>query len=186
VVRFRVGPAKCSRIRRACWPASTSKGLKVCVWINPYIAQQRSPLFDEGCGEGLPAEAPGRGACGSGTCGRPAWRSSTSPTRPPRQWYRASCAACCAGRGLLQDRLRRAHPHRRGLARRLRPATHAQLLRLSLQQGRVRDCCRRSAARARPACSRARHAWAGSSSRCTGAATATPPMSRWPRACAAG
>ena len=35
------------------------KGLKVCVWINPYIGQ-KSPIFRELKEEGLPAEAPGR------------------------------------------------------------------------------------------------------------------------------
>ncbi len=42
------------------------------------------------------------------------------------------------GRRRLQDRLRRARPHRRGLARRLRPGAHAQLLHAPVQQGRLR------------------------------------------------
>ena len=46
-MRLRVGPARRSPTRRACCARLHGKGLKVCVWINPYIAQ-RSPLFDEG------------------------------------------------------------------------------------------------------------------------------------------
>lgn len=41
-----------------------AKGLKVCVWINPYIGQ-RSPVFKE-LKEGLSAEASGRFAVAVG------------------------------------------------------------------------------------------------------------------------
>ena len=46
------GPISCgmsvySRTRRGCFPAMKAAGLKICVWINPYIAQE-SVMFDEG------------------------------------------------------------------------------------------------------------------------------------------
>ena len=90
------------------------------------------------------------------------------------------------GRGLLQDRLRRAHPDRCGLFRRLRPAQDAQLLHATCTTRPSSRCWKRSWARARRPSSPARPRRAGSSSRCTGAATAPPPSSRWPKACAAG
>ena len=72
-------------------PAARRKGLRICVWINPYIAQ-RSPLFEEGRAQRLPGDAAPTAASGSGTSGRPAWRWSTSPTPPRPQWYSgASC-----------------------------------------------------------------------------------------------
>ncbi len=78
------------------------------------------------------------------------------------------------GRRLLQVRLRRAHPDRRGLARRLRPGTDAQLLHPALQPDRLRRAARGTAARATRCCSPARPPSAASSSRCTGAATTRP------------
>ena len=54
---------------------------------------------------------------------------------------RPSCErAARPGRRLLQDRLRRAHPDRRRLARRLRPGADAQLLHAPLQPDRLRRC----------------------------------------------
>ena len=56
-----------------------------------------------------------------------------------RAWYAGKLQGPARhGRGLLQDRLRRADPDRRGLARRLRPAADAQLLHPPLQPGRLR------------------------------------------------
>ena len=37
--------------------ASKERGLKICVWINPYIAQ-RSALFDEGAAHGYLVKRP--------------------------------------------------------------------------------------------------------------------------------
>ncbi len=47
LVRLRVGPADVPRPARACCAGCKDRGLQICVWINPYIAQ-RSPLFAEG------------------------------------------------------------------------------------------------------------------------------------------
>ena len=58
------------------------RGLRICVWINPYIAQ-KSAMFDEGMAERLPASSARTATSGSGTAGRPAWAWSTSPTPTP-------------------------------------------------------------------------------------------------------
>nr|WP_284287567.1 TIM-barrel domain-containing protein [Angustibacter aerolatus] len=160
------------------------KGLRVCVWINPYIAQ-RSHLFTEGATAGTCCAAP-TAPCGRPTTGRPGRRWSTSPTRTPSRGGRVSLAELLEpGRRLLQDRLRRARAHRRGVARRLRPAAHAQLVRAGSTTARCSTCSSASAERARRWCSRGRRRWAGSGCRRTGAATASRRSRAWPRPCAA-
>lgn len=47
------------------------KGLKICVWINPYIGQ-RSRLFEEGKKNGYLVKKR-MATCGNGTCGSQAW-----------------------------------------------------------------------------------------------------------------
>ena len=69
-----------------------AKGLRICVWINPYIAQ-RSPLFAEGARKRLPAAQAERRRVAVRTCGRRAWRSSTSPTPAPASGSPTSCDA---------------------------------------------------------------------------------------------
>ena len=44
---FDLGRPRPSPTRPACSPGCKEKGLRICLWINPYIAQ-RSPLFAEG------------------------------------------------------------------------------------------------------------------------------------------
>ena len=51
---FEWDPRRLPRPGRACSPGCKERGLRICVWINPYIAQ-RSPLFDGGRRHGLPA-----------------------------------------------------------------------------------------------------------------------------------
>ena len=132
------GTREPSPSRRRCSPGSRQRGLRVCVWINPYIAQL-SPLFEEGRAQGYLVTRRRTAASGSGTSGRPAWRWSTSPIRLRREWFSAQAgAAARPGRGRLQDRLRRAHPDRRGLARRLRSRADAQLLHPAVQPDRLR------------------------------------------------
>ena len=67
------------------------------------------------------------------------------------------------GRGLLQDRFRRAHPDRRGLFRRLRPGSRCTTTTLISTTRPCSRCWRRSWARARRPCSRARRPPAASS-----------------------
>ena len=88
--------------------------------------------------QGLPAEAPERRrlAMGSLAAGHGLRRLHQSRCR--RLVSRPPEAPARHGRRLLQDRLRRAHPHRCGVARRLRSGAHAQLLHLPLQQGGLR------------------------------------------------
>ena len=99
---------------------------------------------------------------------------------------RQAATRCWTWASTLQDRLRRADPDRRRLARRLRPGADAQLLHAPLQPDGLRAAARPSAARARRCCSPGRRPPAASSSRCTGAATASRRSSRWPSRCAAG
>ena len=93
-----------------------ARGLKICVWINPYIAQ-RSALFDEGMANGyLVKRVDGsvwqwdRWQPGMGLGGFYQPRSMPVVRRQTAHADRYGC-------GLLQDRLRRAHPHGRCLSR---------------------------------------------------------------------
>ena len=161
-----------------------ARGLKICVWINPYIAQ-RSPMFDEGMAGGYLLKRPD-----GDVCQWDRWQSGMGLvdfTNPEAcRWYRRQAARLGRhGRRLLQDRLRRAHPDRRRLPRRLRPAQDAQLSTPISTTRPCSTCSRRSSARARPSSSPARPPPAASSSPSTGAATAPPPSSRWPSRCAA-
>ena len=80
--------------------------------------------------------------CGSGTSGRPGMGIVDFTNPDARALVRRQAArAARHGRRLLQDRLRRAHPDRRGLVRRLRPGADAQLLHLPLQQDASSSCC---------------------------------------------
>ncbi len=129
---------------RRCFPDPAAmlarlkaRGLRICVWINPYIAQ-RSALFDEGMADGYLVKRPNgdvwqwdRWQAGMGLV------DFTNPDAC--RWFGDKLrGAGRHGRGLLQDRFRRAHPDRCRLARRLRPAQDAQLLRLPVQQDGVR------------------------------------------------
>ena len=49
-----------------------ARGLRICVWINPYIAQ-RSALFDEGMQQRLPAQAARRRCLAVGSVAGRAW-----------------------------------------------------------------------------------------------------------------
>ena len=114
-----------------------AKGLHICVWINPYIAQ-RSRLFDEGKAKGYLLKRP------DGSVWQwDHWQSGMGYvdfTNPEACAVvrRLSGASGQAGRRLLQDRLRRTHPDRRRLSRRLRSGEDAQLLHVPLQPARVR------------------------------------------------
>ena len=105
-----------------------AQGLRICVWINPYIAQ-RSRAVCRGQAQGLPAEAARRRRLAVGPCGSRAWASWISPIPEACAWYAGHLRRLVEhGRRLLQDRLRRAHPDGCGLPRRLRPGADAQLL----------------------------------------------------------
>ena len=76
-----------------------AQGLRICVWINPYIAQ-RSRAVRGGQREAATWSSGPTATSGSGTCGRPAWPWSTSPTRPPRSWFPAQAARRCSTMGV--------------------------------------------------------------------------------------
>ena len=136
----RVFPDPAAMLRRL-----KARGLRICVWINPYIAQ-RSRAVRRRHATRLSASSGPTATSGSGIAGSRAWRWSISPTRPHAAGSAKAARAAGDGRGLLQDRLRRAHPDRRGLLRWLRPAQDAQLLRLPVQQDRVRAAAKKSTA----------------------------------------
>ena len=71
--------ASSSRIPPRILRRLTDRGLKISVWINPYIAQ-KSRCSTKGWRTATWCDAP-TGACGSGTGGRRAWGSWISPTR---------------------------------------------------------------------------------------------------------
>ena len=160
--------------------------LRVCVWINPYIAQ-RSPLFAEAAGCRTTSCARPTARSGSGTCGRRAWGSSTSrtPRRPPGT--RASCGAwsiraSTASRPTSASGSRSTSVWHDGSD----PVAHAQPLRAALQPGRARRS-RRGARRGRRGAVRAlRDRGRAVACRCTGAATRRRRSRRWPRRSAAG
>ena len=92
-MRLRVGPARRSPTRPGMLKRLKDRGLRICVWINPYIAQ-RSPLFAEGARQRLPgppgrrrrlAVGPVAGRHGPGRLHQPGG---------PRSGTRTSCAAC--------------------------------------------------------------------------------------------
>ena len=186
LVRLRVGPARPSPTRRGCSRRLHERGLRVCVWINPYIAQ-RSPLFDEGTRDGATWCADPTARCGSGTCGRPAWPWSTSPTPTARAWYTGQAAAPAATWASTASRPTSAsasRPTSSGTTAPTRERMHnyyAQLYNRAVFDA----AAKRSAARARPCSSPARRPPAASGSRCTGAATASRRSRRWPSRCAA-
>ena len=135
----------------------------------------------------LSAAPAGRRRVAVGPVAAPAWRWSTSPTRPPATGTRRSCEALLdAGRRLLQDRLRRADPARRRLADGSDPERMHNYYTLPLQPDRLRRAAQAPRRGRGGASSPARRPPAASSSRCTGAATASPRTSRWPSRCAAG
>ncbi len=87
-----------------------ARGLHICVWINPYIAQ-RSALFDEGMANGYLVKTPDgdvwqwdRWQAGMGLV------DFTNPDAC--RWFGRQTAWIAEnGRRLLQNRLRRTHPH---------------------------------------------------------------------------
>ena len=170
----------------ACSRGCTAKGLKICVWINPYIAQ-RSHLFAEGRELGYLVR----------TTDGDVWQwdlwqagmALVDFTNPDACAWFTSKLKVLLDQGVdafKTDFGERIPTEGVRLARRLRPGRDAQLLRPALQPVRLRPAGGRARARARRCCSPARRRPAGSSSRCTGAATASRPSSRWPSRCAAG
>jgi alpha-D-xyloside xylohydrolase len=86
------------------------RGLRVCVWINPYIAQA-SPLFEEAAAAGFLLKRQ-NGDPWQGDQWQPGMGIVDFTNPGARTWYRSKLAAL-AGPGcrLLQDRFRRAHPN---------------------------------------------------------------------------
>jgi alpha-D-xyloside xylohydrolase len=159
------------------------KGLKVCVWINPYIGQ-KSPVFKE-LKEKATCSSARTAPCGSGINGSRGWRFMTSPTRKCR-WYAdklkglvdigVDCFKTDFGERIPTDVQwfdgsdpQKMHNHYAYIYNEL-----------------VWNVLKETVGEGRRCCLPARRPWVRSSSRCTGAATATPTTNRWRKACAAG
>ena len=140
---------------------------------------------------------PATAASGSGTCGRQAWRWSTSPTRKRSNGTRGICGSC-ARWVLMPSRPTLAN----GFRYRMPTMPKGRKIRHCLHDGSdpdkmhnyytylynkaVYDCWKRSMVRRKPAFLPAVRRPAVSSSRCTGAATICRPILRWHNRCEAG
>lgn len=87
------------------------KGLKVCVWINPYIGQ-RSPVFKELKEKGYLLKRPD-GSLWQWDKWQPGLAIYDFTNPEARQWYADKLKAWWRWGRLLQDRLWRAYPDRR-------------------------------------------------------------------------
>ncbi len=86
-----------------------AKGLRVCLWINPYIAEA-SPLFDEGCRPSLSAAQAGWGYIPGGYVATRHGPAGLHQSRGTALVRLQAARVARPGRGCLQDRFRRAHP----------------------------------------------------------------------------
>ena len=103
-----------------------AKGLRICVWINPYIAQ-KSKLFDEGMEKGFLLRD-----AGGDVWQWDQWQAGMALVDCMRLVSGEIEGAARHGRGLLQDGLWRANPGRCALLGRFRSPKDAQLLYLSI------------------------------------------------------
>ena len=171
------GHARAAARPRACRSASGSTR----------TSRSARALFEEGRAARLPGDARRRHGLAVGpVAGRHGrWSTSPTPTRSPGTSGKLRRAARPGRRRFKTDfgeRIPTDVVWHDGSD----PRADAQLLHAPLQPGRLRRCSRPSAARARPCCSPGRPPPAASSSRCTGAATASRRSSRWRSRCAAG
>ena len=153
-MRLRVGSARVSRPARML-KRLKDRGLRICVWINPYIAQ-RSALFAEGIAGGyLVTQAQRRRLAVGRLAGRHGAGRLHQPARPDRG-TRASCAPCStwawtassptSASGSRPTSSTTTAPTRSGCTTTTPTCTTR----------RSSTCCASTAARARPSCSRGR------------------------------
>ena len=127
LVRLRVGPAQLSRSRRACSRRIKAKGCKICVWINPYIAQ-RSPLFAEGAASGYLLQRPD-GDVWQWDLWQPGMGFVDFTNPAARAWYAGKLRALLdMGVDCFKTDFGERIPTDVRLLRRLRPGADAQLL----------------------------------------------------------
>ena len=154
------------------------KGLKVCVWINPYIGQ-KSPLFNELKEKGYLLKRPD-GSLWQWDKWQPGLAIYDFTNPEACEWYAnklkglvdigVDCFKTDFGERIPTDVQwfdgadpQKMHNHYAYI--------YNELVRPSVKK---RQCC-----------SPVRPQWVRNSSRCTGAATATPTMNQWPKACVA-
>ena len=161
-----------------------ARGLRICVWINPYIAQ-RSPLFAEAKAAGYLLKR-ANGDVWQWDLWQPGLAVVDFTNPEARQWYAASWTRWSRWAWTVSSPISAS-------ASRPTWSTPTALIPSACTTSTPTtttksssSCCASGAARARRWCSPARRRPARSSSRCTGAGTASPRSRRWPRACAAG
>ncbi len=162
-----------------------AKGLRICVWINPYIAQ-RSALFEEGRAKGYLVHQGRRHRLAVGQVA--GWNGA-------RRLHQSRCGAMVflAPRAAARPRGGlRSKPISASESRRTSPGTTGPIRTGCTTTTRTcttapcSTCWNGGGGPARRCCSPGQPPRAASSTRCTGAATAIPPTNRWPRRCVAG
>ncbi|ESG69732.1 putative alpha-glucosidase [Salmonella enterica subsp. enterica serovar Kentucky str. ATCC 9263] len=161
-----------------------AKGLKVCVWINPYIGQ-KSPVFQELKEKGYLLKRPD-GSLWQWDKWQPGLAIYDFTNPQACEWYAdklkglvemgVDCFKTDFGERIPTDVQwfdgsdpQKMHNHYAYIYNEL-----------------VWNVLKRPSALKRRCCSPVPPRWARNSSRCTGAATATPTTNRWRKACAAG
>ena len=147
-MRFRMGrnafPDPQGMMRRL-----KAQGLKICVWINPYIAQL-SPMFDEGVDERIFAQAAPMASVWQADQWQPgmAYRRFHQPAavRVVRRKLRALLEM---GVDCFKTDFGERIPDRCGLSRRLRPGADAQLSTPISTTRPSSNCSKRCTARAK-------------------------------------
>lgn len=160
------------------------KGLRISVWINPYIAQ-RSPLFAEGRELGHLLRRPD-GSVWQWDLWQPGMALVDFTSAGARAWYASKLEALLAqGVDCFKTDFGERVPVDVAYADGADPERMHNYY-TYLYNRTVFDVLRKHRGSTRPWSSPGRRPRGASSSRCTGAATARPRTRRWPSPCAAG
>lgn len=160
------------------------KGLHICVWINPYIAQ-RLPLFAEGKALGHLLKRPD-GSVWQWDLWQPGMALVDFTSPAARDWYAAKLEALLdQGVDCFKTDFGERVPVDVAYADGADPERMHNYY-TYLYNRTVFEVLRKHRARRRPSSSPARRRPGASSSRCTGAATARRRTRRWPSRCAVG
>ncbi len=139
-MRLRVGPAGLPRPRGHARPAARPRPARSASGSTRTSPSARR-CSREGVERRLPGAARPTAASGSGTCGRPGMALVDFTNPDARAWFPGKLAALLdQGVDAIKTDFGERIPHRRGLARRLRPRADAQLLHRSSTTGRSSRC----------------------------------------------
>ena len=187
LVRLRVGPAMLPRPRRGMLARLQERGLRICVWINPYIAPALAAVRRGGRAR-LPGEATPTAAVWQWDL----WQAGmalvdfTNPDAP-RLVHQASCERCSTRESTASrpTSASASRPTSSGSTAPTRSAMHnyyAQLYNKAVLRGARRRAGRGRGGAVRPLGHRRRPAIPGA----LGRGLRLDVRSRWPRPCAAG